>query len=51
LAAVTIGAPITFEEAEEKAQQPAPPWAIRSPDGSLLDTSTGQITLRPGFKG
>jgi len=51
LAAVAIGAPMEFEDVEEEAQQPAQPRVIRSPDGSLLDTSTGQFSLGPGFKG
>jgi len=51
LAAVAIGATMEFEEADKEAKQPAQPRLIHSPDGSVLDTSTGRVTLTPDFKG
>lgn len=51
LVAVAVGAPMEFEEIREEAHAVEPsPRFIRSPDGSMIDTSTYRMTLGPGPK-
>lgn len=50
LVEVAVGAPMEFEAVEEEAGVPAPRRYMRSPDGSILDTQTGRVTLGPGPK-
>ena len=50
LVEVAVGAPMEFEAMEEEAAASAPRRHIRSPDGSILDTRTGRVTLGPGPK-
>lgn len=50
LVEVAVGAPMEFEAVEEEAASSSPSRYIRSPDGSILDTQTGRVTLGPGPK-
>lgn len=50
LAEVAVGAPMEFESIEEEASSSESRRYIRSPDGSMLDTKTGRMTLGPGPK-
>lgn len=50
LVEVAVGAPMEFEAIEEEAASSSPRRYIRSPDGSILDTQTGRVTLGPGPK-
>ena len=51
LVEVAVGAPLEFEAIEEETSQGASRQRfIRSPDGSMLDTQTGRVSLGPGPK-
>lgn len=52
LAQVAVGAPMEFEEIEAQAESgnASTTRYVRSPDGTVLDTQTGSVTLGPGLK-